>query len=336
MKKRRILIMIIMAVYAAMILAACSKSAKTDTAMPVSKNQSEKFDLDFAMDYGYDNGGTSKETGITGTSPITVGNINTQTMDKIIKRVNLEVETRDFDTLIDVIKEEIERLEGYDEKFDVNGRSYYRNNGLRNAYIIARIPKDRLNEFVTVVRENGNIVNENSSTENVTLKYVDIQSHKKSLEIEQERLWELLEKAEKMEDIITLQSRLSEIRYQIQMYETELRTIDNQVDYSIVTITVNEVERMSPVPEAKETVLDRIKNGFSDTMYDLSEGFKDFIVWFVVNLPYLVIWGVIIAVIILIARKIYKKRKVKRMRNVQVNAPRIDIAVGDGKPDNQG
>ena len=113
--------MIIMAVYAAMILAACRR-ARRRTQQCRSQNQSEKFDLDFAM-ITVTITEDIERNGITGTSPITVGNINTQTMDKIIKRVNLEVETRDFDTLIDVIKEEIERLEGYDEKFDVNGRS---------------------------------------------------------------------------------------------------------------------------------------------------------------------------------------------------------------------
>ena len=48
---------------------------------------------------------------------------------------------------------------------------------------------------------------------------------------------------------MTLESRLSSI-HELQMYETELRTIDNKVDYSTVTIfSVNEVERITLIEE---------------------------------------------------------------------------------------
>ena len=94
------------------------------------------------------------------------------------------------------------------------------------------------------------------------------------------------------------------------MYETQLRTMDNKVDYSTVTITINEVERMTPTQD-KETVFTRIKNGFSKTIYDISEGLKNFFVWFVVNLPYIIIWTAIISLAVLIIRKILRKRNMR-------------------------
>ena len=68
-----------------------------------------------------------------------------------------------------------------------------------------------------------------------------------------------MEKTDNLEDIIALESRLSSIRYELQMYETEIRTIDNKVEYSTVTISINEVERMTPTSEEKETVFTRLK-----------------------------------------------------------------------------
>jgi hypothetical protein len=73
------------------------------------------------------------------------------------------------------------------------------------------------------------------------------------------------------------------------------------------------VERITPVTEEKQTVAQRIKNGFSNTVYDISEGFKNFFVWFVVNLPYLLIWTVIVVAVILITRKYLKKRNAKNI-----------------------
>ena len=109
------------------------------------------------------------------------------------------------------------------------------------------------------------------------------------------------------------------------MYETQLRRMDNKVDYNTVTITINEVERMTPTQD-KETVFTRIKNGFSKTIYDISEGLKNFFVWFVVNLPYIIIWTAIISLAVLIIRKILRKRN---MRERFISTIDNDIKQGD-------
>ncbi len=89
---------------------------------------------------------------------------------------------------------------------------------------------------------------------------MDLESHKKALVTEQDRLLELMEQAETVEDIITIEGRLSEVRYQIESMESQLRTYDNKVDYSTVYLYINEVRRYSPSEEAG--VGERIKSGF--------------------------------------------------------------------------
>lgn len=314
MKKIRRTTIMLMAVVMVLVLTACaSKNEKRDMAGSSADDVAYDYDrADAPKEADYAELKSTADAGLTSTREFTSGSAIDTSMDKIITRVNLDVETQEFDELIGIIKDEIVRLGGYDEKTEISGKRYYSHNDSRYGYIVARIPRDRLKEFIKVVKDNGNVINENSTSENVTLQYVDTQSRKKSLEIEQERLWALLEKTEKLEDIVTLESRLSSIRYELQMYETELRTIDNKVEYSTVTISVNEVERITPTDE-KETVLTRIKNGFSDSIYNITEGLKDFFVWFVVNLPYLLIWAVIITAAVIITRRLIRKNsKIKR------------------------
>lgn len=307
MKKLRIAAILIAAAALGSILTACG-SKKKDMALTAYNIGASKSDVNWTADTAKAGG---YESGLTGTTELDYGSLENFSMEKIITKVNLEVETQDFDNLIDTIKKDIAKLDGYEEKTEISGKRYYSSNTSRYGNIVARIPKERLNEFVEIVKENGNVINESSSSENVTLQYVDTESRKKSLEIEQERLFAILEKAESLEDIVTLESRLSSIRHDLQMYETELRTIDNQVEYSTVTISVYEVERMTPV-EDKETMLVRIKNGFNKTIYDISEGLKNFVVWFVVNLPYIIIWAAVISAGALIIKKICKKYKNKK------------------------
>ena len=251
----------------------------------------------------------STQFSLTNSSSITVGSSKAlQKQDKIIRTFQMNVETQEFDTLINTLDAEINRLQGYVESSQISGRSFYDSEGTRLASITARIPRDKVDEFVNMVGDKANVVNKQEATENVSLAYADIESRKKALEIEQERLFAILDKADKLENIITLESRLSDIRYELQNYETTLLTYDNQVEYSTVNLSVQEVEKLTPAVEVKQTVGTRMKNGLSNTMYRLGEGGKDFLVWFVVNLPYLIIWTLIIAAIALISRKIYKKR----------------------------
>mgnify|MGYP002226154573 CR=1 FL=1 len=83
----------------------------------------------------------------------------------------------------------------------------------------------------------------------MTLTYVDLQSHRDALQTEQERLLQLLEQAESIEDIITIEQRLSDVRYQLESMESQLRSYDNQVDYSTVYLYIDEVEVYTPVEE---------------------------------------------------------------------------------------
>ena len=79
---------------------------------------------------------------------------------------------------------------------------------LRTASLTVRIPTGRLDEFITDLEGKGSIVNRSENTEDVTLQYSDIESRKKTLEMEQDRIWALLEKADTLDAVIALEKRL--------------------------------------------------------------------------------------------------------------------------------
>lgn len=317
MKKYKLSGMVVFFVILALVLAACGKSeqktASTSNGMSYDMEAPEApaepaAEGDYSDNKGKsDDGGYGSDIQLSQTYSVASTGTPAMSMEKIIRKIYMELETQEFDDLIETIDSEIARLGGYVESSNISGKRY-NSEAFRRGSIVARIPKDQLDEFVDIVDENSNVVDKSENTENVTLQYFDVESHKKSLEIEQDRLFELLEKSDTMEEIITLESRLSTIRYEIGSYETQLRTYDNQVDYSTVSMDIEEVERMSPAVEEKVTVFGRIKAGFSDTVYNLGEGLKNFFVWFVVNLPYLMIWAVIITVITIVIRKYFTRR----------------------------
>ena len=275
-----------------------------------TKSASEIMDADdgFGMTEGYDSAENTQDTGNT----VPEEAADTAVADrKLIKTVNMDVETREYDKLLSAVENKVTELGGYIESLDAyNGSTYYSYRSTRNANLTIRIPKDRLEEFQNTVSELGNVTSRSENVQDVTLTYVDLQSHRDALRTEQERLLQLLEQAESVEDIITIEQRLSDVRYQLESMESQLRSYDNRVDYSTVYLYIDEVEVYTPVEE--ETVWERISTGFVDSLKNIGEGLKEAAIWFVIHIPYLVIWAIVIAIIILILKKI--KKRTKRIR----------------------
>lgn len=237
---------------------------------------------------------------------------------KLIKNVNMEVETEEFDTLLDKVEKKVNSLGGYVESsYTYNGSSYYGSSN-RNAGMTIRIPAEKLDDFLSEVAESSNVISRNDSVTDVTLQYVDMESHKKALLAEQDRLLELMEQVETIEDIITLEGRLSEVRYQIESMESQLRTYDNQVSYSTIYLDINEVTKLTPVKE--QSTWEKISTGFAESLYGVGTGILNFIIRLIINLPYLVVWAIVIFVIVMIVKLIRKSMKKRKEKKRQLQA----------------
>ena len=233
---------------------------------------------------------------------------------KLIKTVDMSVETEKYDDLLVNLTSQIKQLGGYIEyQYEYNGRTFadYEYSGNRNANWTVRIPTARFDEFVVQVDESTNITNKTERVTDVTLQYVDLESHKSALLAEQKRLLELVENADTIEEIITIEQRLSDVRYEIESMESQLRMLNDQIDYSTINLNIQEVKRVTAVVE-NPSVWDRIKKGFSESSYSLGEGLVNLFVWFIVNIPYLVVWAIVIVVGIVVVKKIIKRKDRKK------------------------
>ena len=290
-------------------LAACGTSSEEayDFAAPSAKYEyaaTEEAAAEMAYDSYYEEA-VEPEMGDAGNgAEAPEVNESASSQRKLIKTVELSVETKAYDNLMVSVEAQIEELGGYIESLNAYNGSFYSGRVNRSASITARIPADKLDGFVKQMGEEANIVDRSESVEDVTLQYVDLDSHTRMLEEEQERLLELLENAETIEDIITIESRLSEVKYQLESMKSQLRTFDNKVTYSTVHIYIDEVKELTPVVE--QTAGERIAEGFAESLRDIGEGFKEFFIGFVINIPYIIVWAVIIAILVLIGVKVVK------------------------------
>ena len=229
---------------------------------------------------------------------------------KWIITVDMSVETDDLEVLQDALTQKIEGMDGYIEDQSIYNGSAYANRRYRNANLTVRIPADRINSFTEEVSEVSNVVSNNLRREDVTLTYVATESKVTALKTEETRLLELLAQAETMSDLLEIEARLSDVRYELESYTTQLRTLDNQIDYATVYLFIEEVQEYTPVEEP--SLWERITEGFADSLEGVGESLQDLLVFVIAAFPFLVVYGGAGSVIFLLVRKVVRLKKKKR------------------------
>ena len=238
-------------------------------------------------------------------------NINAPLTDrKLIKTVDLNAETEDLDAMLEAVTQRVTELGGYVENQRVYNGSAYSSRRSRSASMTIRIPADMLEGFVDHVASHTNIVSRYVNVDDVTLAYVATESRVAALETEQARLLELMAKAETMSDLLEVEARLTDVRYELESVTTQMNVLKNQVSYGTVNLNVDEVVEYTPVEE--ETFWQRISGGFMDSLRGIGDGIVECTVFVLANLPYLLLIGAGVAAIVFLAKRSIRKRKAKK------------------------
>ena len=294
MKQKKLLALLLVLVMTASVLAGCGASSSYKDAVVEEAAPMEPM-KDMAAA-----GVMMQSNGMTGTTQ------EMPTGQKLIRRVNIDAETEDLDALLVQLQAQISASNGYIESQDLYNGSSYSSYRHRNANLTIRIPADKLDGFVVQLKDASNVVNYSESQEDVTLTYVSTESRIKALETEQERLLELLSQAENMSDLLEIEARLTDVRYELESVTSQLLVLANKVDYATINLYISQVKEYTEVDE--QTVWQRISNGFKENLKDIGEGAVDFFVWLVTYSPQLVLSAAVIAGGSVLLRRVKAKK----------------------------
>ena len=228
---------------------------------------------------------------------------------KWVITMNLNAETGDLDASLQAVLTRVQELEGYVESQSVSGGSVGSGRH-RYANLTLRIPADRVDGFVEEVAGLTNLVSSSRNVQDITLSYSDTEGRVTALKTEEARLLELMEQAENMSDLLEIEARLTEVRYQLESYASTLRLYDNQVDYATVSLYISEVEKYTPVEEPG--FWQRITTGLAESLVDLGEAIVDFITLVIIDLPYLILFALIAWAVVGITNRSIRKRRAKK------------------------
>jgi len=229
--------------------------------------------------------------------------LRAQDGQKIVYTANLSIQSLEYDQSAASIRRKIREAGGFSEaesEYD-NDYNWYRYNSssgnTRSLSITARIPSDKFEAFLNSLDGDGKIMNKSVNAQNISQVYANKETYKKALEKEQERLLAMMDKAETIEDMIAVESRLSEVERQLNSYKTDLSQMDKDVEFSTVYIDLQEVKRYTETVE-KTTFREKLGFAFEDAISSFRDFCEGVILFVVRNFPFLIIFAIIVALII--------------------------------------
>ncbi len=329
--KQRSLVWLLLTVLALGCLSGCGAasydSAAADTAPRPAEEMAEDVEYNATGDAGWDELAsstlevdTSYSVGTVETAPAITPNLS----EKIIYSASADMETTDFDAAIQAVEDMVAQYGGFLESSYVDGVSYsddyYGRETYRTANFTIRVPVENFAAMTGGLGEIGHVIGIHHYAENVTAQYTDLESRLNAYRAEEAVLLEMLEQAETVAELLEIQTRLSEVRYEIEYYTSTLRNLQNQISYSTVQLYIYEVRELSDVQEVQLTYWEEIQQDFARSMRRVGRFFKNGFLSVAGNLPMillvLVFVGGGVLILWLVIRKV--RRSMKRKSDEQL------------------
>ncbi|MCL2526842.1 MAG: DUF4349 domain-containing protein [Defluviitaleaceae bacterium] len=223
----------------------------------------------------------------------------------VIQFAGIEMETEYFDDAVAGLRGVAPALDGYVESEMLTAR------GRRMLSIVIRVPAASFETAISQIETIATVRVLNQSAQDVTDSFYDMIGSLELRRVEEERLLALIDEADSINEILALEQRLSDTRFSIEIYTSQLNNMAGQIAYSTIEVTLFDIaqeERIIISP----TLGERIGGAFGDSVDGTVKAFQGFVVFLA---------GVVIPLSVLAligfggykaARAVYRKRVVAR------------------------
>lgn len=231
------------------------------------------------------------------------GNANaaSTSSQKLIKKASVRLETKNADELIKNINSQISSLKGYTSSLN---QSKY--DGYLTVDTNVCVPAEKLEEFIDFLEKTGTITSKRIETLDVTDNYTNTESQIKALETEEKALLGILAKCETVQDTMSVQERLANVRGELESLRVQKENYDQRIAYSEILISISEVERVKKTPTGFGS---QVKENFFESIYNIGQFFRSLGIFILGESPYIVLIATVAALVILIVKKKRKKNK---------------------------
>ena len=223
---------------------------------------------------------------------------------KMIYTADVTLQTKEYDEACAALNTLVGELGGYFETREIHQGGTY-----RSMFCVVRVPAAQFAPFLDQAGNIANMTYRNENSKDVSEAYYDLEARLTTQRTKLNRLQELLAQAENMEDIITIESAISDTELQIEYLTGSLRHYDSLIGFSTINLSLNEVYRLSTEEETPVTFGDRLGTAFKRGLKQGVENIEDFVIYIARNWLTLIVWAVIIVLVVVFIRRRRANRK---------------------------
>jgi hypothetical protein len=217
---------------------------------------------------------------------------------KIIRTGQLQLEVGDVSKALLAARSAIQGLGGF-----IGASQQYQDGEDTVATITYRIPADKWEPALDALRKLGKELGENTSSSDVTGQIVDLDARIRNLKASETALVGYISKATKVSDVLDIETRLSDVRGQIEQLTAQKASLDDQVSYATLAVTYGvNIPALQAAAATWDPASEADRAGA--TLVGVVEGLVTAGIWFgIVWLPILLMLAVAIGVVVFVGRR---------------------------------
>lgn len=211
---------------------------------------------------------------------------------QLIKKAAMSLTVNSVNQTIDAVSQIINQQQG-----DLIGlkQQQPKNDNLRyTATIQLRIPENLLESTLEQLAKLGTVQSRNITAEDVGDRLVDLQARLTNLQKTEANLQKIMDRAGSIRDVLSVAQELSNVRESIEQINAQLKSLQNQVAYSTITLNLQAaVSSTSPQPAFGLQVQETWNNS-THSLSAFSVRLLKLGIWLIVYSPYLLIFAAIV------------------------------------------
>ncbi len=183
----------------------------------------------------------------------TASQLEFETVERlVIKNADLSIVVDNPIDAMNTIGRMAERMGGYVVSSNSWKTNNYQGVEIPEANITVRVPAELLDQALNEIKalltnKDVDLLSENTSGQDVTKEYTDLNSRLKNLEDAEEQLRQILDEAYKTEDVLNVFQQLTYYREQIELTKGQIKYYEESSALSSISVRIQAQEAVNPI-----------------------------------------------------------------------------------------
>ncbi|MFJ8929134.1 DUF4349 domain-containing protein [Streptomyces sp. NPDC102364] len=227
----------------------------------------------------------------------------------IIRTAHLSVRVKDVPDALDRARTAAEDAGGLvgDETTDRDGHGHERSR------VTLRVPQESYEDVLDQLAGSGRLLERNVTAKDVTDQVVDVESRIKSQRASVARVRELMDRAEKLSDVVTLEGELGTRQSELEALLAQQDSLKDRTSLATITLRLTETPPATPAADDDPDLLDALSGGW--------DAFTTTLKWIGIALAAVLPFAALLALVAFLFARFFRSRNQTSAKSSPAGAP---------------